>query len=1260
MPPKKGGASKTEDVVDVAVAPEGDDDRILTITVSGAQSRRLMSARTAERSEDGTASMTSGSADNFVPILNSPSMVLTLPHLDANVASVLGAPDGGVVAGEALGPSNRAFAQQLFARKVVVTPAVVSQLFGGVFRLAVQSAPEGSAPPALAPAKGAKKGDKGKGKAEAPGTARSENDPQSEALTHLTFQFTLADVLTSGSRKEFKFTDDNQNAVHGFDELSISIACNAPLLSPSNVLRYPAAIIEVASVNNLPPQTPIDVLKHRQDTTVRLAATDTVTLQKQFEPVQVSYSWTAGLRAEFATQRVPHDTGAVKFAHKAVVFLHQAPRLALLQGLFAQPLVFEVHDRDAIDAAPGASPFGVARVSLRDALDGTVRFIDSTQVVPSRRAVAATLPDYYSFGTVLHTKILMTTPLPFATFVDRAPGNMEDSLGATAPPSEGKAKDAPQHCVKFLSRVVLVMPYKATVTAHLIRAVMGVVMEQPRPTLDCDVSEVAPRPPTPPPAEAEPAAKGGKKGKAADAQAAEAEAPPPPPPTVHHPAGGKRMQVQVAVPDNVSGFEIMDGDIRIIIIEGQLPFVTRVAEVAATVAGSDPAVRILFNYELPFLQRLYHMWPPLVVPISPPTPDTVAPNEGELPQTPSTTTKAKAPAPPKGKAPPAGGKAPKVPPIPQPGATEPKEAPAVQMTSGSDAGELDAGGVGGRIRRIRLKHTLTDLFTKQAHYIRRALTPDALLCVHRLMQLRKADTIVHAVDHDHFPSNQEIISLERVGGDCLDTYDVCAADAFYNFGETNVDDAVAHAVQLQLEAMEDKSGEVPVDLEDLGNPDFMGRVVSFVALPASPDDVRKLPSLKHVQRYHSKGYLRTVPEGKHVRCAFSMPVPTQLLRFQVTGQVVGDGCGGGILYVMSCVSLAKKGTDSRNPAFAAKKRREEHMLPASHYFTQRREAQHAHAACHTQADPRHRPYQDTSSDDEDGFEDPPPKGSTHVHGSDGNDIVRDAQTHHVELNKRRLAQLSTVSRVKKNEATAQELARYDEATRLHDEFLRKERERAEALERLRPDDSRPSFTTIKHRSAIEDARPNASVSEARADDLKAPWEPPQPSLFLNKGGVAEKPLRYHGAKTLLGDPLQVDSVFNENAVDKLEREEAERRAAKEAWAQKVVVDDVKFKVACKQPGEKPHVIDKHKSLLEGEPKKASLRRVKLEPPPVSIRQAEKLAPNERVERNTTKHPERRRFYYARDAHERIPQIPGMDDGEKQGPLWYERPTFRDE
>jgi hypothetical protein len=303
-----------------------------------------------------------------------------------------------------------------------------------------------------------------------------------------------------------------------------------------------------------------------------------------------------------------------------------------------------------------------------------------------------------------------------------------------------------------------------------------------------------------------------------------------------------------------------------------------------------------------------------------------------------------------------------------------------------------------------------------------------------------------------------------------------------------------------------------------------------------------------------------------------------------------------------------------------------------------------------------RAYRDDSSDDETGFVDDAPYSAKHDTLSGVHEEERDAEPNHVGLQRTRLKEQSAKAAVKKlDDARALE-ARYAEARALHDAMVRKERDREEHLQALRPHDDRPTFTTLIQRTALEDVRPTLAPSESRVDDLKQPWTAPQQSMFLQTGPAVE-PMRFDGGRGATA--TKFESVFAEKATDKAQREAEEKRLAQEAWQRKVVVDDPKFKLSAKQRHEKPHAIDKHRGLLEGEPHKHSLRKVHLQPAPVSIREVEKLAPNELVDPKVAKHPDQRRFYYAKNVGERLPKIPGMPDGEKQGPLWYEPPRFKD-
>ena len=58
--------------------------------------------------------------------------------------------------------------------------------------------------------------------------------------------------------------------------------------------------------------------------------------------------------------------------------------------------------------------------------------------------------------------------------------------------------------------------------------------------------------------------------------------------------------------------------------------------------------------------------------------------------------------------------------------------------------------------------------------------------------------------------------------------------------------------------------------------------------------------------------------------------------------------------------------------------------------------------------------------------------------------------------------------------------------------------------------------------------------------------------------------------------------------DMVKEELALKHKEEEDWKKKVVVDNTHFTVNARQP-KKPHQIDKHKTMLEEEPKKIGLR-----------------------------------------------------------------------
>lgn len=237
---------------------------------------------------------------------------------------------------------------------------------------------------------------------------------------------------------------------------------------------------------------------------------------------------------------------------------------------------------------------------------------------------------------------------------------------------------------------------------------------------------------------------------------------------------------------------------------------------------------------------------------------------------------------------------------------------------------------------------------------------------------------------------------------------------------------------------------------------------------------------------------------------------------------------------------------------------------------------------------------------------------------------------------------------KEQEALTTEM-RMTVALEIERQLAAKERAREEKLAALRPIDHRPAFTTLRQRTAVEDARPVQAPSGARVDDLKEPWQPSSNIFATAAEDRSLVPMRYHGAKGMID--TNPGSVFAERAVDKLQREQAEKEEALARWKAKVVVDDLAFHTCNRQGSEKPHLIDKYRSMLMDTPRKKSVKMNFVPPPPVSIREVEKEIPNEHVSPKETKHPEARRFYYAKQVGEKIPRLAPMSAGEKHGALW---------
>lgn len=1021
------------------------------------------------------------------------------------------------------------------------------------------------------------------------------------------------------------------------------------------------------------------------------------------------------------------------------VELHDRDRLAFPKKMPAATATSLAH-KPPVGPICVAGSYGIAEVPLRGLFDGTTIEFDAplfpcrtdggvlpaptgyvydsvaaNGTAPSGGGTAATITsaDYVSYGTSVAIAVSATMPIPDVIFCNHeanalegvavttpdAPATSKASpLGSALPPPPQPAPPttmplAAAHVpAAVLSRIVILMPYEGPHTPLIIRALMSLVAKGPPPTLLAEPVEV--RQQASSPTNEIPAVPVGKPQDAKKGGAAKVDPKAPAPVMVPSPPVDKANKphavpalppVLVGLADHVTGVEIMDGQRRVIIMEGKAGILARCAQLALAIAEGSPDIRVLFNHELPFLTRAYLMWPPLVLPVrtseSPPQPADAAVGEdpaggkGSV-NAPSPKVKAPAVAPSKpalraGKAAAKDSEGEVEVSAPAPAAS--LNAPPA-LVVGSEAGELDAGGVGGRLRRIRLGRSLEELKQQPGFYVRRRLSHAALQCVLKLCDLWTATSVSFAATHNYFPSSSEIVALERVEGQCLETVDITGTNQFVNFADLSSDEgeSIVAARQQQKAALlaSHKSAIPDVDLADFRNPTFLGRVVSFVAYPGTPDEVKGCPPVSKVAtRFDAdaKAYMKAIEHRNALLlCAFpSQTPPTQSLKFMVTAQIVGSGADC-VLLVMDCQSTSKTGTDTRNPAFVAKLRRDAERLPPAEFCRVRKERRAAWRACHSMAaDPRTEQYRDDSDDDAPDFRDlPPPTALAYPSFAGEGDASlriqhREAMENVQFKNLKALRDASTIVRDKRHHERKSTVEQEQWAAQRERELDRMTTKRLKSQQVLEVADDRPSFTVLRQRTALEDARPTLAPSPQRVDDLKQPWMPTDQLVGYagRDARGAGRGLKLDGAKNILGDPLHVPSLATAmTAEERVRLENEDRERERRQFVEGLVVEDTTFRVKLFQ-AKASHPIDKYKSLLKDAPAKWSLKMDVLEPPPISIREVEKAIPNRRVERNVSKHPDARSMYYAKSPPKHR-QPPGdATSEERQSPLYYDAPQL---
>ena len=1032
------------------------------------------------------------------------------------------------------------FSTTILTRKVQISPGFLDAFIGSNLCL-VAVAPEQK--DVAAAGKG--------GKPVKPAKGKSDGEQPEEVVQKLgQWPLNLTELLL---KKEFTQDLQRAGASAVFEKLSAACTISDLLLSPSNLARYFPIIVDVEGVNNLPAAGPLNLNHTMLAKEVDCAKFDDVFVKCVFA------------KDEFVTEKWKHAE-AIPFQFRKIIFGYKYKRFELLESLFFQPARFEIHDRE-VKLAKSPAPFGLATVNLREALNNQLLFEDVLQVVPSReQGEAGSCGEYISFGTTISTRIQFLAQLPKLVFTE----------------GEGSPQPSPSGSL-FLSRLIMVLPFKSDVTVLALKAIMGTLVQLPKAGKNSTV-----RPSDPVAVEPEgQAAQKDKKGPGGK-DAAQAV-------SALQPFTGT---VLAAVPLGISGFELMDEEWRLMVIEGPAKQVQRVAQAAATVVGDHPQVRIRFNGELAIPQRWYHDFPPLVVPMEDPakkdltqrsmTSDAPPDQKQQLAKKMSITKK-----------------------------SDKFEAAAAAADKNEDSAEIDAGGVGGRIRRIRLEPLLSELVAKQRNFVKRNLPLDCTRCITKLSLLRDAPSVLHAIDHNLFPTAAEVVSLERIHGKTLEILDVFGNEKFISFSAVDVA-SLPSAVAASVNIVERKK---VTELTVADN----GEVFSFEATPAT-----LIPVPKHrFRRFDHKLYMSVAGENKEVLCAFPEVPPTQTLRYLLTAQVVI--CDGEpLLFVMSATSLAKNSSDHRNPTFERKLKLDKSRAPASEYFKMLKEKQREYDACHTK--PSAPQYHDHSSDDEDGFIDEAPEL---VHER----VERMIVPNYVALN--RSVQSESLLKETSKHGQPQDSIDYALCRKLYEQ-------RAPPAPPAHSAVGSEPFRTVQAKTASEDRTRNSTLSQSRVDDLKQSWAPPSSYKGLKYG---RNPLKFDGATEILEDPARHRSIFSDGlAVDEEKRITEDITKERDEWMKKVVVEDTKFSVTARSYDKPTCAQDKIKPILDGAPKKSSIKATFVPSAPLSISEKFGMAQNTRVDPSQTKHPENRKFYYAPPPKKHV-TVKEVSAEEKSGPLW---------
>lgn len=567
---------------------------------------------------------------------------------------------------------------------------------------------------------------------------------------------------------------------------------------------------------------------------------------------------------------------------RTFIFLGHSTPLRVLQRVFNEKVIVSVyrtvHQRHLLgdeDSTTLQYHCGTGSFSVRQLVESKqTYFNESIQLLPNRTSVTKT-------ESTLTTAATVCMALDF--------------FQVLSPVEHVNEAGEPQEQA-FMTRGIIVMPYAPSWAEAAIGALLREVLKCKRADVDADVKTFAP------PIAAEesasthaptskksgkdrkgdktslsnsrrssraPSADAGKKGTAKKGKKGRLQPPTPPPPPSRT---AFEEPFKVVSPEGISGFEVIDGEIRLICLEGPSMEVYRVLKATSEACRFPDNLKVLFNSELFIPSRSYVRFPPLVTP-----PD--ASGESSSSSSP-----------------------------------ELKEGIVVHADSSSSTQEsrdaessveAEAGGTGGRIHRIRLRESLSSLAQQQKYLLHRTLSESCLSCFQNLYGLSQCTNVWDAVHRFLFPTADNLISLERSFGQTLDLTDIFARTDYVNLSEIMADDP---SLSMRDTESEGSHGH-EVDIANLGEED-VGALLFFQGILMS----RPLRVPANVTRRYNTCLWMSTHDGHPVLCAFPRDIPGGTIQYALEGQVVRVDKTF-LLYVMEFHTLSNSITYSKNPAY---------------------------------------------------------------------------------------------------------------------------------------------------------------------------------------------------------------------------------------------------------------------------------------------------------------------------------------------------------